>query len=68
MDNAIEARFVRCKMLTDGTLRIEIEIDAPKNVQEAFRLICEPNAALAIVRLNELNLSDPSSSGLRCTI
>lgn len=50
-NNIIECVFVRCKMLTNGVLRVELEFEEGKNSSDAFKTICEPMARIAVVRI-----------------
>lgn len=50
---ALDGTFIRCKMLTNGVLRIEIEFEDGIKSRNAFKNLCEPMARLAVVRIKE---------------
>lgn len=48
----IEAAAMRCRTMSDGSLRIEVEIE-PRNAQAAFALFGVPGRAVALAALKD---------------
>lgn len=52
MTDAIAAAAMRCKTMSDGSLRIEVEVE-PNDAQSAFALFGRPGARMAIAALKD---------------